>query len=79
MTKRLNNSITFALVDDRAVAIVKRAAAALQLRVDTFADGTFCVHLNDPIDAYHLGDRCVTDPGWAGLFTYGHQKRGGAL
>jgi Flp pilus assembly CpaF family ATPase len=72
-----DQTITFAL-DAGAANIVKRSARALGLRVVDQApawgtrvsddQSVFVVFLNESIDAYRLGERCVGDPGWAKEF-----------
>lgn len=60
-------TITFQLEPD-AAAIVKRAAARLQLPVMECGDGSFRVLLKDDRDAYLLGAATAEDPEWARIF-----------
>lgn len=66
----MNESITFDLQPDVAV-IVKRAAAALKLRVidgTGRSAGTFRVEVATAIDAYRLAEVMTGDPAWARVF-----------
>lgn len=71
MTTPPEQRITFELQPD-AAAIVQRAALALGLRVRsmTSSNGLYrvVVVLNEPIDAYRLGERTAGDPAWAKEF-----------
>lgn len=61
------SSITFDVPSEVGV-IIRRAAAAVRLDVADLPGGGFRVELREPINAYDLGNACVTDPAWAGVF-----------
>lgn len=60
-------SLVFDLSEEGA-RITRRAAAALNLRVEELAGGVFRVHLNRTIDAYELANQTAHDPAWARAF-----------